>query len=128
MEVRPDLNSRTEIVRLVDAFYERVRADAILGPIFNDVADVDWATHLPKMYDFWDSVLFGTPGFKGDPLDAHRKLAMRVPLGEREFARWLMLFNESVDALLSGPQADDVKRRAARIASVMQHHIQAAHH
>jgi hemoglobin len=110
-------------VRLVDAFYERVRADDILGPIFNDVADVDWTTHLPKMYDFWDSVLFGTPGFKGDPLDAHRKLAMRVPLGEREFARWLMLFDDSVDALFIGPGADNVKLRAARIASVMQHHI-----
>ena len=50
----------------------------------------------------------------------------RVPLGEREFARWLTLFNESVDALLTGPQADDVKLRAARIASVMHHHIQTA--
>ena len=38
-----DLTSRTDIERLVDAFYERVRADDCLGPIFNDIARVEWS-------------------------------------------------------------------------------------
>jgi hemoglobin len=118
-----DIASRADIVRLVDGFYARVRADEILGSIFDGIARTDWGRHLPKMYDFWDAVLFGASGFQGNPLAVHRELATRVPLGEREFARWLALFHESVDALFSGPRAEDTKVRASRIAAVMRHHI-----
>ena len=118
-----DLASRADIVRLVDGFYARVRADEILGPIFDGVAHTDWDHHLPKMYDFWEAVLFGAPGFQGNPLAVHRELATRVPLGAREFGRWVVLFHESVDMLFHGPSAGDTKLRASRIAAVMQHHI-----
>jgi hemoglobin len=120
---RPDIMSRHDIVQLVDTFYDRVRADDILGPIFDTVARVDWAGHLPKMYAFWDAVLFGTAGFKGNPLGVHLQLAQLTPLGSREFGRWTELFHDTVDALFSGPMADEAKARASRIAIVMQHHI-----
>ena len=118
-----DITSRTDIVQLVDAFYERVRADEVLGPIFDDVAHTDWNRHLPKMYDFWEAVLFSAPVFDGNPLAVHRELASRVPLGAREFGQWLALFCQSVDALFCGPRAEDTKVRASRIAAVMRHHI-----
>ena len=38
------------IARLVHAFYARVRADAELGPIFNDAIE-DWPGHLEKLGD-----------------------------------------------------------------------------
>jgi hemoglobin len=120
-----DIASRADIERLVNRFYERVRGDDLLGPIFDDVAQTDWARHLPKMYDFWEGVLFGVPGFRGNPLFVHRELARRLPLGDREFGRWLGLFHESVDTLFSGPCAEGAKARAVRIAAVMQHHIAA---
>lgn len=118
-----DLRSREDIVRLVDRFYARVRVDAVLGPIFDDVAGTDWARHLPRMYDFWETVLFGASAFQGNPLAVHLALARRVPLEGREFDRWIALFHQSVDALFSGPGAVDVKQRASRIAAVMQHHV-----
>jgi hemoglobin len=121
-----DLASRADIVRVVDDFYGRVRADAILGPIFDDVAHTDWERHLPKMYDFWETVLFGAASFTGNPLAVHRDLATQVPLGEREFGRWLSLFHGTVDALFHGPRAEDIKVRASRIAAVMQYHIPSA--
>ncbi len=119
----PDIISRHDVVRLVDSFYDRVRADDILAPIFDDVARVDWAGHLPKMYAFWDAVLFGTAGFKGNPLGVHLQLAQLTPLGSREFGRWIELFHDTVDTLFSGPRAGEAKARASRIAIVMQHHI-----
>ena len=61
-----DIASRADIERLVNGFYERVRGDELLGPIFDDVAQTDWALHLPKMYDFWEGVLFGVAGFRGN--------------------------------------------------------------
>ncbi len=108
---------------MVDAFYDSVRADDILGPIFDGVAHTDWDAHLPKMYDFWSAVLFGEGGFKGNPLAVHLELAQRTTLGPREFDRWLALFQANVDRLFHGAGAREVKLRASRIADVMQHHL-----
>ena len=69
---RHDITTRADIERLVDTFYERVRGDEILAPIFDDVAHTDWARHLPKMYDFWTTVLFGQAAYSGTPLSVHR--------------------------------------------------------
>lgn len=120
-----DIESRTDIEQLVDTFYARVRADDRLGFIFDDVARVDWSTHLPKMYAFWDAVLFGTPGFKGNPLLVHRELALREPLTADDFGRWIRLFHASVDELFTGMMANEAKQRALRIATIMQYHIEA---
>src|SRR5262249_30192988 len=129
--VMPDLAelmSRADIIRLVNAFYDRVREDALLGPIFNDVARVDWEHHLPTMYDFWESVLFGKAVFKGAPLPTHLALDRLVPLTSREFERWIALFHLTIDTLFTGPLANEAKIRALRIAAVLQHHIGQARH
>ena len=118
-----DIASRADIVRLVDNFYARVQADDLIGPIFNDVAQVDWSAHLPKMYAFWESVLFGTTGFKGDPLGVHLSLSRRTTLTSHEFDRWVNLFQETVDELFAGEMAVGAKLRAVRIAVTMQNHI-----
>jgi hemoglobin len=46
-----------EMIRnLVHSFYERVRSDAVLGPIF--AARIkDWDPHLERMCAFWSSVI-----------------------------------------------------------------------
>jgi hemoglobin len=120
---RFDITSRPDVMRLVNTFYGHVRGDELLGPIFDDVARVDWATHLPRMYDFWESLLFGTATFKGTPLVVHRALARRTPLTRRAFDRWVALFHTTVDDLFEGVVADNAKRSAARIAVIMLHNI-----
>ena len=120
---RSDISSRDDIVHLVDTFYERVGRDGLLGPIFNDIAHVDWVHHLPRMYDFWDSVLFGRTAFKGNPLAVHRALAQLTPLTGREFTAWLTLFHGTVDDLFAGAIATQAKIRASRIATTMQLHL-----
>lgn len=122
MSLRPDITSRSEIIRLVDTFYDRVRDDDLLGPIFNDIAQVDWAAHLPRMYDFWESILFGQAVFKGNPLAVHLSLAERTPLTSVQFERWLAIFRGTVEQLFEGPLAGEAKARAARIAQVLQYH------
>jgi hemoglobin len=121
---RGDIVSRDDIIQLVDGFYTRVQKDDVLGPIFNDIARVDWAAHLPKMYDFWESVLFGTAQFKGNPLAVHRALASRAPMTGAAFERWIVLFHKTVDELFDGAMAAQVKDRAERIAMTMQYHIE----
>lgn len=121
--LRTDITSRADIVRLVDRFYDRVRADDLLGPIFDDVAKVDWTTHLPRMYDFWEAVLFGTATFKGNPLGVHQQVAALTPLTTRAFERWIALFHSTVDDLFEGACANDACVRAERIATVMHFHV-----
>src|SRR4051794_39897652 len=88
---RFDISDSRDVARLVNLFYDRVRDDDILGPIFDDVAHVDWATHL-QMYDFGESVLFAGATFKGAPLVVHHALARRTPLTAAAFDRWIALF------------------------------------
>jgi hemoglobin len=77
---------------LVDTFYEGVRDDPMLGPIFaRHVAD--WSLHLPKMYDFWSTVVLRTGRYAGRPLDAHQRLP---GLTAAHFARWLDLWRHTV--------------------------------
>lgn len=115
-----DISSRADIARLVDSFYDRIRADARLGPIFDDVAHVDWETHLPRMYTFWEAVLFGVPGFRGNPMAAHIAVDRQETLSADDFARWLALFHATVDDLFDGPVALVAKQRASQIALSMQ--------
>ncbi|MDO7844902.1 group III truncated hemoglobin [Hymenobacter sp. M29] len=115
----PDLETEADIVRLVDTFYGRVNEDALLRPIFNDVAQVDWAHHLPTMYDFWSSVLLGTSRYKGRPMARHFPL----PIKPEHFQQWLVLFRASVDELFAGPKADDAKLRAQSIGAMFEHRM-----
>jgi hypothetical protein len=39
--------------RVIDAFYERVRRDAVLGPVFAEAIGDDWAPHIEKINQFW---------------------------------------------------------------------------
>jgi hemoglobin len=125
---RFDITDRRDVACLVNVFYDRVRDDTLLGPIFDDIAHVDWPTHLPRMYDFWESVLFATATFKGAPLIVHRELARRAPLTSAAFLRWIALFQSTVDDLFAGPMAEHAKNSAARIAGVMEYNIRATPH
>ena len=115
----PDLTTEADIVRLVDAFYARVNEDDLLRPVFNDVAQVDWASHLPTMYDFWSSVLLGTSRYKGRPFARHAPL----PIQPAHFQQWLALFHASVDTLFAGPKATDAKARAQSIGAMFEHRM-----
>lgn len=115
----PDLQTEADIMRLVDTFYGRVNEDELLRPIFNEVAQVDWATHLPTMYDFWSSVLLGTSRYKGRPMARHFPL----PIAAAHFQRWLQLFHASVDALFAGPKAEEAKVKAQNIGAMFEHRM-----
>lgn len=120
---KPDISGRPEIERLVNAFYERVRADDSLGFIFDRVAKTDWEAHLPRMHAFWETVLFRSGGYVGNPLAAHAKLVPLTNMGREQFDRWLLLFRSTVDDLFEGEKADHIKRCAEDMANVIHARI-----
>jgi hemoglobin len=118
--MKTDITNRADIQLLVDAFYNKVRADEVIGYLFNDVAKVDWEHHLPRMYDFWENIIFQTGNFKGNPMIAHMQLHQKSPLSKEHFGRWQKLFLETVDELFEGDNAEIAKQRAMSIATIMQ--------
>lgn len=107
-----DIESEADVRALVDAFYAAIREDALLNPIFSDVAQVDWAHHLPRMYAFWNGLILGLPGYTGAPFPMHAVL----PVTREHFVRWLDLFRATVDRLYAGERAQRAKDAAASIA------------
>lgn len=97
---------------LIATFYERVRQDPQLGPVFNDAVQ-DWDDHLDQLVAFWSSVMLGTGTFRGNPMQAHLKHAERIT--SDKFGRWLALWGETTDALLSPLAAQALQAKAARI-------------
>jgi len=114
--MKPDIAHRADIERLINTFYDKVKADPVLGPIFNDIAEVDWPKHLPVMYNFWEFLLLGGTQYQGNPIQKHVDLHAIHPLTAEHFDRWLLLFQASVDDLFVGQVADDAKFRAYAIA------------
>jgi len=104
------------VERLVHNFYARVRADAVLGPIFEGRLAGRWDAHLGKMVDFWSSIALKSGRYAGSPHLAHQSLGV----APQHFERWLALFEETVVTVCAGPAADLFIDRAHRIAESLQ--------
>jgi hemoglobin len=113
--MKTDISTSDDIKILIDAFYEQVKADDVIGYIFNDIAHVDWSHHLPRMYAFWEFLLLGKDTYAGNPMEVHQKLHKMVPLKEEHFTRWLQLFHQSVDEHFEGLVAEEAKNRSSLI-------------
>lgn len=109
--MRTTIDDVTDVDVLVRRFYQAVIPDPTLGPIFAAFG-VDWSAHIPKLVDFWAGRLLGVPGYEGNPAGAHVPVHERCPFGGPELARWLELWEETVDELFVGDVAERAKERA----------------
>lgn len=109
-----DINNRAQIIILVDRFYDTVKTDEMLGPVFHAVIGNNWDTHLEKMYNFWESLLLHEPVYHGKPYPKHADL----PVQEAHFERWLQLFRKTIDNHFEGPQAERAYEIADNVARV----------
>ena len=114
-----EIETKADIREFVDAFYARIREDALLGPIFDEVAEVDWTTHLPRMYRFWETILFHEAGYKGNPVLKHVNVARKTPLTETHFNRWIALFEKTIDERFIGQRATIARERAGVMSKIM---------
>jgi len=117
--MKSDIKDRNDIILLVDKFYFHVQKNQTIGWIFTDLVKVEWQHHLPKMYDFWESVLFGKAVYKGNPMLTHFDVNKQTALKSEEFETWKTLFFITVDELFEGENADTIKQKAQSIADLM---------
>jgi len=103
------------IERLVHAFYDKVRTDQVLGPVF--AARIrDWQPHLAQMCEFWSSVALMTGRYHGTPMVKH----MPLPVDAGHFDRWLALFEQTAREVCPPEAAAHFLDRARRIAASLE--------
>ena len=109
--------SEDGIRQLVGAFYDTVRLDAELAPVFLRAIPGDWEPHLTRMYAFWSSVMLTTGRYKGNPVVKHLVIPGIQP---HLFERWLALFNETCGELFEDGVSEEFRANAARIAESLK--------
>jgi hemoglobin len=105
----------TMIEALIRAFYDRVRQDALLAPIFESRI-ADWEPHLDAMFAFWSSLALQTGRYHGQPMAKH----MPLPVDARHFDRWLALFEEAARDFCPPLAAARFIERARRVAESLE--------
>ena len=124
-EVVADLSTRGAVHDLVVSFYRELVMDDLLAPVFEEVAEVDWATHIPLLIDYWCRILLGHEGYQGPLLAAHRHVHDRQALAAEHFDRWYGLWAVTIDARWSGPGAEKAKRHAAKVGATLARRLPA---
>ncbi|MBI3519159.1 MAG: group III truncated hemoglobin [Bacteroidetes bacterium] len=117
--MKKDIETIDDIQLMVDTFYERVRHDELLSPIFSERIENRWPEHLEKMYRFWQTILLDVHSYSGTPFAPHADM----PVNEIHFTTWVKLFTHTVDELFSGPIANEAKRRGTLMAAIFHSKI-----
>ncbi|MDN5924061.1 MAG: group III truncated hemoglobin, partial [Xanthomonadales bacterium] len=107
--------SPDDISALVDCFYDKVRLDPLIGPVFN-AAVHDWNAHKRLLVSFWSSLLIERGSYHGNPLMKHRGHGIE----NQHFERWLRLWHETSDALFDAETAGVFQEFAGRISLGMR--------
>ncbi|HUZ57703.1 MAG TPA: group III truncated hemoglobin [Hanamia sp.] len=119
IQEKKDILNLEDIKLLVDTFYDKVRKDGLIGPIFDERIQDRWPQHLAKMYTFWQTVLLGEHTYYGSPFPPHAQL----PVEKEHFERWLTLFSQTLGELFTGEVAQEAIWRANKMAEMFQYKI-----
>lgn len=111
-----DIATLDDIKQLVNRFYGQVRADTLLGPVFEARIQNRWPQHLEKMYTFWQTVLLDERTYDGSPFPPHAQL----PIGHQHFTQWMQLFTATIDEIFAGDKTEEAKWHAARMAEMFE--------
>lgn len=117
--MKKEIENRADLSLLVHTFYDRVRKDEELGPIFNSII-TDWEAHLEKITDFWEQHLFGIHKYHGDPIEAHNKVdeVMENTISAHNFGTWLFYWLNTLDELFEGKNVETLKFKARKMQTV----------
>lgn len=120
------LESREDIEVLVNSFYDKVVQDETIGFFFKDIIKVDFQKHLPKMYSFWESILFGQMSYKGNPMAVHFPINRLEAMEKNHFAQWLKLWKQTIEENFTGYNADMAITKSENIANLMSYKMEMA--
>ncbi|CAI8432506.1 MAG: Group 3 truncated hemoglobin ctb [Polaribacter sejongensis] len=121
MSVR-EINNREDVFLLVTTFYDKIKKDDFIGPIFlKTIPNKEWEQHLEKLTDFWETNLFFAKKYKGNPMQVHQKLdeSNKYLISQKHFGKWLELWISTLDELFVGDKAIKAKNSARNISFLL---------
>jgi hemoglobin len=113
--------TKAHIEKLVAHFYSRAQEDKLLGPIFNEVARVDWEQHIPLLCQFWNSIMLKTSEYHGNAYMKHVLIGKQIAVQEEHFSRWLDLFQQEAIKHLPTDAAKQIVDRSILIAKSLSY-------
>ena len=105
--------TRHRLEQLVHSFYADVRADELLGPVFDGAIGAHWDAHLERMVEFWSTVMLATRSFRGNVFGKHMALQ---GIEAEHFLRWITLWHEHTSRLFAPEAAQELQQTAHGIA------------
>lgn len=114
-----DITTREDVEFLVNQFYDEIVKDDLIGFFFTDISKIDLNKHLPKMYNFWESILLGNPVYEGQPMARHFPINDIAAMEEMHFNRWLQIWEKTIHNNFEGSTAEIAISRALNIARIM---------
>lgn len=106
------------IATLVNEFYDDIRKDEQLSPVFQAAIGDNWTPHLDRMVDFWSTVMLGSRSFQGNVFGKHMLITGVQP---EHFVRWLQLFEAHTTRLFAPVDALEFQTVARRIGASLQY-------
>ncbi len=118
--IKNDIQNRDDIIVLVSTFYEKVRKEEHLGPIFNHVIK-DWDQHIERLTNFWETNLLFVAKYKGNPIQVHKQVdqTFNHSITNVHFGIWLRLWINTIDELFEGKLATLAKNRARKMGTTL---------
>jgi hemoglobin len=117
--MKKDIENREDLVLLLNLFYQKAVKDELIGRFFTEVVPLDLNTHIPVIADFWESVVFGSRGYRKNVMEVHQHIHQLSSIKKEHLNQWIKLFSETVDELFEGEKAILIKQRAKSIATLM---------
>lgn len=117
--MKKEIESREDLVMMLNAFYRKAFKDELIGRFFTEVVPLDLDTHIPVIADFWEAVIFGTHGYRKNVMEVHQHIHQLSAIKKEHLDRWVQLFTATADELFEGEKAILLKQRATSIATLM---------
>ena len=116
MTTKRDIQTRQDLVLILQGFYVDLGEDSRVSKIFEDL---DMEEHIETISDFWAGLLLGESNYRGNPFAKH----MFMGLEPMHFEVWLHYFRKNIDKNFSGRICDAALDRAEGIAVNFQRRL-----
>lgn len=117
--MKHDIQGRDDLFLLVCNFYEQVKKDEEIGPVFHQIIS-DWDAHLERITDFWEQHLFGVQKYKGNPIEVHNHVdeQMNYSITAHHFGTWLFYWMNTINELFEGKNAELLKFKTRKMQTI----------
>lgn len=117
--MKRDIESRDDLVQLLEAFYTKAFVDDLIGHFFTKVVPLNLEVHIPVIADFWEAIIFNKHTYKKNVMVVHQHIHHLSHIKKEHLDRWVQIFTNTVDELFEGDKATLIKQRGSSIATLM---------